>query len=132
MVGDFQGLRRLPPQVDAGEVFADVLGKTADSFGLDSIAGVLGEHMPIILDHRSASRSVDDDGVDVALRILLDPRIDKSPRSRLGVLLVAEMMRQRPAAPGVGRDHHLDAKPREQPHRCGIDAGIEHALRASR
>ena len=133
MIGDPQGRHGAiwGSKAEFGDGFADVAGDRGDPRRLFGIGRIVAQEEPVILDHRPATRGVDDDGVEPAQRPRALPGIDIRAGQGQRRCLVAEVVLKRAAAAAARRDDNLNAVPGQQPDRRLVDLGRQHLLRAA-
>ena len=111
----------------------DVAGHAGDLGRPLGVAGLVLEHVAVVLHRGAAARRVDDHGVDrLALLHHARPGIDVALGHGDGGRLLAQMMHQRPAAAGVGGHLDVDAAAGEQADGGVVDLGAQHLLGAAR
>ncbi len=87
---------------------------------------------PIILQHRPAARSRNDNRIEPPRLDLSRPRIDIAPGLIHRIVLAPEMMNERPTTPRAGGDEDFDSQPCEQALSRLIDPRPKRRLHASR
>ncbi len=118
-------------QVESADILGDILGQRRNPSGRTSEIAVFAQHETIVLDHRSATRCRDQDGVEAASLGLRQPDTDVGARARQRVAVVSEVMGQRAAALLVLDQHDLDAVTRQEVDGGLIDARRQHLLGAA-
>ena len=118
-------------QRNADDIFTDVHSQRRYFRGGHGEIAVFAQHVAIILDHRAATGCCHQDGIQAVLLGFFEPNCDVGPRPRQRVLVVSEVMGQRPAALFILYQHHLDAVARQQVDRGLIDPGRQHLLRTA-
>jgi len=138
LIGDCKTSRHRVRRRDAKGFhnLADVFGKGRNPRRLFQIGRIVAEKISIVLHHRSATGSVDDNGVIsipgvIACPDCRHPAIQIRSGQRLCARRVAEMQKGRPATPHPFYHHHLTAKAGEKPHACPMDGRPQTFLNAA-
>lgn len=131
MIGDPQARDGDALELQFIDKLAHVAGQRGNAGGLVGKGSLIAEHEAVILHARAAARRVDNDMVEAACFDLARPGFDVPARKGMGLVDLAEMMRQRSATSGALGHDDLDAMAREETHGGFVDARVEHGLRAT-
>ena len=118
-------------EIDAAEIFGDVLCQRGYLRGGACKIAVLAQHETVVLDDRAAARRRHQDGIEAALFRLPMPHRDVGAGARQRVVVPSEVMGQRAAALLVLDQHHLDAVARQEIDGGLVDARRQHLLGAA-
>ena len=123
---------QLRQQLALDQEFRDIFCQPADAGGFVSPGFVQSQRMTVGFEGRTATRGVDDDGVQAAGAIgLPQPGVDVGFDQRQGMRFQPHMFRWGAAAAGATGNDHLHSVPLQQADRGFVDPGIEDGLHAA-
>jgi hypothetical protein len=133
MVGNL--VRRGPAgrgEADLLEQLADIARERGDPTCRPGRIRVAGQHMAVILDRGTATRSIDYDRIETARGELARPGCNVGAGRTVCIGLASHVQGERAAAASAPGDQDLAAVPGEQADGRRVDRTIERLLRAAR